>query len=565
MKKAHVKITSLKFSDETLVQVKDGDIIVLVGPNNVGKSAALKNIKDKVGNPKVEKEVVKDLDIDLYGDVDDLVNTLGERFQKAEKNGSYSYGGINFNVASDRATGLWKNHKAHGLQELARAFVYFLDTESRLKAADPAPAINLLSDPYVNPIHYLQYDDEIEEKISSYFRMAFKKDLIVNRGAGSIVPLHVGERPVVPEGKDRVSHSYLLDLAKLPNLHAQGDGMRAFVGVLLHALVITHDVLLIDEPEAFLHPPQARLLGGMLSKNLPDNHQVFISTHSGDFLRGLLDVNNKRIRVVRIRREENVNLISELNNQDIYELWNDPLLRYSNILDGMFHDCVVLGESDSDARFYSALLDAIVPEIHDEDRKDMMFAHCGGKARMPVVVKALRSVSVPVVVITDIDILNDERPLRDIYENLGGDWREIASDWSNVKKSIEKKIPLRQVNDVRREIDEIFDSLGSGEFPSGVGRNIARIARRTSWSLAKEMGRAIIPSGEETQTFSRLMASLRKRRLFIVEVGELEMFVKSVGNHGPKWVNEVLKMDLMNNPELEEARKFVKDIVLSLA
>jgi predicted ATPase len=41
--------------------------------------------------------------------------------------------------------------------------------------------------------------------------------------------------------------------------------MRSFVGVLLNAFISKHSVLLIDEPEAFLHPPQARLLAQLFA------------------------------------------------------------------------------------------------------------------------------------------------------------------------------------------------------------------------------------------------------------------------------------------------------------
>jgi hypothetical protein len=44
---------------------------------------------------------------------------------------------------------------------------------------------------------------------------------------------------------------------------------------------------------------------------------------------------------------------------------------------------------------------------------------------------------------------------------------------------------------------------------------------------------------------------LRAAGLHVVEVGELEGFVRTVGGHGPRWVNEVLKRDLASDPELE--------------
>ena len=65
-----------------------------------------------------------------------------------------------------------------------------------------------------------------------------------------------------------------------------------------------------------------------------------------------------------------------------------------------------------------------------------------------------------------------------------------------------------------------------------------------------------------TQSFEKLTMEFEKYKLYIVERGELECFAKSVGNHGPKWVNEVLKKDLVNDKELSEAREFVKKIII---
>ena len=44
-------------------------------------------------------------------------------------------------------------------------------------------------------------------------------------------------------------------------------------------------------------------------------------------------------------------------------------------------------------------------------------------------------------------------------------------------------------------------------------------------------------------------------------VGEMEGFCKSIGGHGPRWVQEVLEnRDLADDPELETARRFVHEI-----
>jgi hypothetical protein len=70
-----------------------------------------------------------------------------------------------------------------------------------------------------------------------------------------------------------------------------------------------------------------------------------------------------------------------------------------------------------------------------------------------------------------------------------------------------------------------------------------------------------VPSGNPTLAFERLIKSLMNYGIFVVQVGELEHFARSVGNHGPRWVNEVLKKDLKADPELEDARKFVASIL----
>ena len=143
------------------------------------------------------------------------------------------------------------------------------------------------------------------------------------------------------------------DLANAGEL--QGDGMVGFTGVLLSLLIENYSVYLIDEPESFLHPPQARILGTEIPELL-DNRQAFISTHSEHLLKGLLEAAPERIKVVRISREGNKNSFSIINTDDISKIWKDTLLRQSNVLQGLFYDAVVICESDSDCQFYSAIL-----------------------------------------------------------------------------------------------------------------------------------------------------------------------------------------------------------------
>ena len=105
-----------------------------------------------------------------------------------------------------------------------------------------------------------------------------------------------------------------------------------------------------------------------------------MATHSGDVLRGMLNANSSRVRVLRLRRSGGVNIVRSLSNVQVQQSWGDSLLRYSNILDGLFHEKVIVCESDSDCRFYAAILDSIFESSASHDRKpDIMFTHCGAR------------------------------------------------------------------------------------------------------------------------------------------------------------------------------------------
>ncbi len=49
----------------------------------------------------------------------------------------------------------------------------------------------------------------------------------------------------------------------------QGDGVKSFIGILISVMAAPFFFLLIDEPDAFLHPPQALLMGAMLAELKP--------------------------------------------------------------------------------------------------------------------------------------------------------------------------------------------------------------------------------------------------------------------------------------------------------
>ena len=105
---------------------------------------------------------------------------------------------------------------AKKLGNISTYFINHLSTESRLQAANPANTFDAVNDFPVEPLHKLYIDDKKKKNYRLFFHQAFRTEFIVNRGAGSQIPIHVGMTPTMDEGEDRVSMSYL---SKLKNYH----------------------------------------------------------------------------------------------------------------------------------------------------------------------------------------------------------------------------------------------------------------------------------------------------------------------------------------------------------
>jgi len=181
---------------------------------------------------------------------------------------------------------------------------------------------------------------------------------------------------------------------------------------------------------------------------------------------------------------------------------------------------------------------------------------------MPVVVNSLRNLGVPVRVIVDFDVLNSEKPLRDIVEALGASWGSVESNWRLVRKAIEDKKPELSTTEVINEIGNVLETIEESTFPNSAKKKIQGILRRSSpWSTAKDVGKAYVPSGDATVACDAMCKELEKSGLLVVPVGELEGFDRSIAGHGPKWVNAVLEQDLSHGPKLEIARGFVRKIL----
>jgi hypothetical protein len=256
-----------------------------------------------------------------------------------------------------------------------------------------------------------------------------------------------------------------------------------------------------------------------------------------------------------------VNRVKELGKEETKAVAKDTLARFSRVFDGIFFEHVIICEADADCMFYESILR--LPSISGDRRPDVLFVHTAGKHRMGKLADTLRSLDVPVSVIADIDIFNDEGTFKDLFQKLGGNWADVNLHWKTVSDAVLQQRPPLNAEQVARLIaDQLEGVAGTGEFPEDKERAIKEVFKTVSpWSAIKRSGRSAFPAGEPIKHFDALSEQCSDRRLWIVPVGEIEGFCRSIGSHGPRFVEKVLEeRSLATDPELEAARKFVGSI-----
>ena len=556
------RFESMTFSNGATVEIRPGSTTILVGPNNSGKTSTLRELLSFLAGNKTGP-VVTSATIQKRGDTRDLTEWLDQNVALvSDRYSKKFYAWLGARCLEADIGNAWRGSR---LGDLAGILCSHLPVDGRFAHLDPpdpnrpVDAFNALTDAPQNPIHVLIKDEAIEKRVSGCFRKSFGMDLILSRGAGTDFPLHCGNPPHLEPGEDRVSRGFVERLSKLPVLSDQGHGMRSFAACVMTTFASPAHVQLIDEPEAFLHPPQARFIGNLLVTQKPNWRQLIIATHSGDLLRGALDSNADTLKIVRLTRDGDINHARQLDVADIQKLWSDPILRFSNVLDGLFHESAVVCEGDADCRFFAAVLEAI--QGANDPQPDVHFSSTGGKDRLHVVVSSLTGVGVPTRVVADFDVLKEEQPLRRIVESLGGTWDTIERDWRATKNAVEQKAPPLTRNQVEEKIGEIVKASNEKNLMEREVDLIRKTLTATSsWDLAKQSGVSIVPTGQPREQLNSLLSSLRSLGLFVLECGELERFAPSVAGHGPRFVAEVLKRDLARDPELAGARAFVAEL-----
>ncbi|EFL33820.1 conserved hypothetical protein [Streptomyces viridochromogenes DSM 40736] len=540
-----ISITGVELASGARLELPKSGVTAIVGPNNSGKTTFLRQVRQHVaqgvqaanlGHPALVLRV----EMDRTGTLDDAVAWLKEHAPMTEsESGTFFHplNGTAFHEIAVRQT--LQAGLSRGMGELQNLLVFYGDAWGRLNGAQATEQRNSISDPATSPLHLLQDDHEIFEELNRISLNVFRRPLTLDRLSKN-VNLRVGQTDVPAPSIDRITKEYLSALSSLPQLMMQGDGMRSLIGLLAPLVTSTYPIVFIDEPEAFLHPPQAAAIGKILGEQARlKGIQIILATHDRNLLAGLLE-SEANVSIVRLDRStEDETIARQLDSDDLRKIWNDPVLRYSNVLDGLFHRLVVLAEGDRDCRFYAAALEAAASDIRlPFPPGDVLFVPSGGKAGMPRLARVLRSVDVPVAVSPDLDVLNNRETIKAIVGSLGEDWQDIDQDYALATVSFRQSRDKVTIGQVLSALNGIFSGREGEVFTAEVKRDFsAQIRSKESpWSSLKEYGELAF-RGQAAQAAERLLAKLDAMGIVAVRVGELERFAPTLGvAKGAAWL-----------------------------
>lgn len=408
------------------------DVNLILGANNTGKSTFIKELENAsktcvidfknkwIKGVKFEVSGVKSRFDSLFPGVSAFTVYEGTE-QEMNKIGGANIFGSNWNNEVFQAmrektdtidtyeatTNPAKDRNWHYFNFVNNMSVSLENCESRLSGPF-STQINRIDENYKDIVHYFYSQDLIFKKISDHIKDVFSIEIIFDDLEQGQKDIRLAPDIVKPDSftNRREKGQFWTDHS--PVLTSQGDGLKAYLKILYALFNPAKDVIIIDEPEAFLHSPQRRSLGKFIAENASSGKQIFISTHDSEFLRGVLTNTTRDTQVVHLKgqkgaREYTINKVSSSSRtRSTNEL----------ILNSYFNKLTVLTEAEDDRVIYQHASQSFFPI----QTVDIHFLGLNAKSGVFASFKDLQKLGIEVHVIVDNDVLYSGECLNLILE-----------------------------------------------------------------------------------------------------------------------------------------------------
>jgi len=487
-------------------------VTVFVGPNNSGKSKVLSEIHRfcTSGQKNTTDVIVDEIEFNVFSEV-----VADEKIQRVTLKPHATESVLPEHVIVGKRGA---RHQLHRVQ-LIEAFkntnsqanrfcqwylqynTLILDGQSRISLVNQQAAGDLQQPPHTS-FQVLFRDDARRTEVRRIIHDAFNAYFAID-------PTHLGQlrlrlSPRAPHShiEERGIHDEAVRFhsAALP-IEQASDGVKAFTGIITEIIAGDPAVLLIDEPEAFLHPSLAFKLGDEIARaSLGSEKRLFVSTHSPNFVMGCIQ-SGAPVNIVRLTYRDGAATARVLPNDDILRLMRNPLLRSTGVLSGLFYEFVVVTEADADRAFYQEINERLQRYKPELGIPNCLFINAQNKQTVQTIIRPLRDLGIPAAGIVDIDVL-----------------KEGGSVWTSFLQSgFVPEIERNSLSTARSAVKQRFDQTGK--------------------DMKREGGVQLL-APEDREAAKNLLERLAEYGLFAVPHGELESWLTrlSATGHGPAWL-----------------------------
>lgn len=542
------------------------NITILVGPNNVGKSQTLHDIKNLLELGKNARPIIiSEADFDFPNSFETFLSLL--KTTESEKTvGNKLIRGLKSDMLSEEVKDFpfeiyktaYENinrRKNEIMGPFTKYFVTDLSSSNRLLLASSVNAVNPELKNPANLLQALFLDTTKDSDLKQAFRSAFDMDIALDYSSMLKLCFRIAKKmPQIPEDP-RKAYPITNELAKIEE---QGDGFRSLVGIILGLLFSKGRIVLLDEPEAFLHPAQARFLGKWIGdhKDIIDG-QLIISTHNANFLSGIL-ASGQEVDIYRLNRIDNNTTFNKIPSDATKALFKNPLLSSQRVMESVFYRGVVVCEADADRAIYQG-----VATINHNSNEDVLFIHSQNKQTLKTVAQLLKDANIPVALIADIDALNNELILNNMITSTTNKPvpQSIIDNRKIIALSVNGKTDRQMLKALTTEVWYLYEQLVFHKHTlDGAKGALQRITKGiTSWSEIKSKG----IEGFDTKIRGivlQLIDELKKYGVFIVPVGELEGWLDVGTKKKNKWIIPALEK-IHSGDASPELIRFVGEIL----
>lgn len=537
---------------------------VLVGPNNAGKSRTLRDIHEHfesgenakpiiiklLGTTKPESfdEVLNDLKLKDHPNIvrNKIVREIGPKLTKIEE--------VSFRLDHFERQYNQADDYSFSFGNIAKFRITHLDAESRLSVAKKTGSYNPHENPPQNLLQALYGNGEIESELHKAFVESFNTEIMLDYSGMTQFALRIAEK--FEEIPDDPREAYPI-ISKYQTLDDQGDGYKSFAGVILSLLLSKKRVVLLDEPEAFLHPAQARQLGFWIAEHSTEiDGQIIVATHNSNFLSGIL-ASNQDVNIYRLNRNGDNTEFNLMPADATENLAKSPLLSSQRILDAIFHTGVVVCEADADRAVYQTIATKVF------GNNDLIFIHAHNKQTIPRVVKLFKDASIPVSSIADLDLINSPSLIE--LAGLCTNDDELVAELNEFQSKVEEEIQGAEnqeiLNRLKGEIDEFVEQLGNGEHELAGARGALNRLRKdaSDWVIMKVNGLDAF-SQELKEEAEQIISKLKEIGIFLPHVGELEGWMDLGTRQKNKWIVQALE-EIHEGNTNDELKNFIKEVI----